>query len=244
VWSDIVAGTWLEVSFGWKPLVKDTQDLAETIARFTLPDQRRTRVRAFVPGLLGSEINGFASDFAGSTAVGAMVDFRTETTGGIQFICGLRTDGSGPTNQLDRLRSLSGITLENFVPTIWELLPFSFLVDYFVNVGDILNAAFTQTTGVTWKMKTRVLKTTRTIVQDPFFAQPSPPWVVKSFSGKRATTTAVMSSVERIPIVESLGIPDRVMSTPWGNMNRSWNIVALANGFRSNHHPSSITRLR
>lgn len=39
-------------------------------------------------------------------------------------------------NNLD----LFGFSAKEFVPTLWELLPWSFLVDYFTNVGDILDA--------------------------------------------------------------------------------------------------------
>jgi hypothetical protein len=236
IWKDIVAGTWLEVSFGWKPLLMDTKDIAETIARFTLPDSRRTRVRSYKEGLLGSDISSFPTAISGMD-VGSVVDFRTETRGGVQYIVGLRTDGSGPVNQLDRLRNLSGLTLENFVPTIWELMPYSFLIDYFVNVGDVITAAFTQTTGVTWKMKTQRTWTTRTIVQDPMFSVPSPPWTVVKFSGKKSTTVVVKSSVTRTPIVGPLGIPDFTFSLP-GSLNRYANMTALLAGFGRNHQPT------
>lgn len=29
---------------------------------------------------------------------------------------------------------------ENFIPAVWNVLPFSFLADYFVNIGDCLSA--------------------------------------------------------------------------------------------------------
>jgi hypothetical protein len=231
IWKDIVAGTWLEVSFGWKPFVKDTQDIAETIARYTLPDSHRTRVRAYKEGLLGSSASGFVTAYGSSTVLKAAVDFRTKTTGGVQYICGLRTDGNGPVNSLDRLRNLSGLTLENFVPTIWELLPYSFLVDYFVNVGDILNSAFTSTTGVTWKMKTNRLVTERTVVQDPAADASLSPWVTIGAGGKPSTSRIVKSTIERIPIAGNLGIPDAVFTLP-GKTTKYLNISALIAGAR------------
>lgn len=36
--------------------------------------------------------------------------------------------------------SQSGLTFREFVPSLWELLPYSFVADYFGNIGDILNA--------------------------------------------------------------------------------------------------------
>lgn len=235
IYQDMVAGTWLEVSFGWKPLLSDTKDIVETIARFTLPDSQRTRVRSYKEGLLGSDITGFRDTISGLD-VGADVDFRTETRVGVQYICGLRSNGSGPVNQLDRLRNLSGLTLENFVPTAWELMPYSFLIDYFTNVGDIITSAFTQTAGTTWKVKTVRLRTTRTIIQEPMFTAPNPPWTVTNFSGSKSTTKIVKSSVDRTPITWPLGVPDLTFSLP-ESVNKFANMTALLNGFRSKHQP-------
>lgn len=231
IWKDIVAGTWLEVSFGWKPLVSDTQDIAKTLARFTEPDTARTRARAYKEDLLGSS-NAFVNDaFCGHSQLAVQVDLRTKTTGGVQYICGLRSDGSGPSGSLERLRNLSGLTLENFVPTLWELTPYSFLFDYFVNIGDILNSAFTSTVGVTWKMKTQRLVTERVIAQVPFYAN-LPPWVVLNMSTTNGLSQIVKSTMERIPIAGSLGIPNLVFSLP-GRTNRYLNIAALLAG---SHH--------
>ena len=50
-----------------------------------------------------------------------------------------------------------GISPRDWIPTVWNLLPMSFVADYFVNIGDCLSAAGTVTTG----LKVLVL-TTRT----------------------------------------------------------------------------------
>lgn len=35
-----------------------------------------------------------------------------------------------------------GLTIQEFVPTVWELIPYSFVVDYFTNIGDVVNYAY------------------------------------------------------------------------------------------------------
>jgi hypothetical protein len=40
------------------------------------------------------------------------------------------------------LRDFGIHPLQDFVPTVWELMPWSFLVDYFSNVGDVLSGCF------------------------------------------------------------------------------------------------------
>jgi hypothetical protein len=45
---------------------------------------------------------------------------------------------------------LFGFKAEEFIPTAWELLPWSFLVDYFTNIGDLVEASVTSTAGLRW----------------------------------------------------------------------------------------------
>jgi len=50
----------------------------------------------------------------------------------------------------ERLRQVLGFNLEEFVPTIWEIIPFSFVVDYFANVGEMLSLHTTDLSWVDW----------------------------------------------------------------------------------------------
>jgi hypothetical protein len=42
---------------------------------------------------------------------------------------------------------------KSFVPTAYELLPYSFLLDYVSTVGSVVNGMFTHTGSVVWKCK-------------------------------------------------------------------------------------------
>jgi len=46
--------------------------------------------------------------------------------------------------------------LNNFVPTIWELVPWSFAADYFTNIGDILSSWSLWNADLAWSNKTTV----------------------------------------------------------------------------------------
>jgi hypothetical protein len=47
-----------------------------------------------------------------------------------------------------------GVLPNQWAPTIWELLPWSFMVDYFSNVGDIVNALSTPRSRIRWAIAT------------------------------------------------------------------------------------------
>lgn len=56
----------------------------------------------------------------------------------------------------NRLTELLGFSFENFIPAVWEVLPWSWLADYFLNIGDIIQAGVTNTSAVTWINRTEV----------------------------------------------------------------------------------------
>lgn len=58
-------------------------------------------------------------------------------THSVRYVGGLRTTSSSPTSYAIRD---TGFSLRSFVPTIWELIPYSFLVDYFSNLGDLVTS--------------------------------------------------------------------------------------------------------
>jgi hypothetical protein len=51
------------------------------------------------------------------------------------------------------LRNL-GLDLSNFLPTVWELVPYSFVADYFSNIGDVVSGWSQGGRNVRWCMRT------------------------------------------------------------------------------------------
>jgi hypothetical protein len=43
-----------------------------------------------------------------------------------------------------------GFSWESFVPTVWELVPYSFILDYFTNIGDVLSAGLLVQSHLAW----------------------------------------------------------------------------------------------
>lgn len=50
-----------------------------------------------------------------------------------------------------------GLDLSSFAPTVWEVIPYSFVADYFTNIGDMIDAASFPRSTLSWVAKTIVL---------------------------------------------------------------------------------------
>lgn len=146
----IAADTWLEYSFGWKPLINDIKDGYKLIA-----DSQQLRPERIPVKYLG---------FGKKTTVGA-VDGPSSTDGYVRMkytretrtnYVGVKFYGAvGIIPKMDGLidYSKAGFTWNEIIPTIWELIPYSFLVDYFTNIGDVINSYAACQLDVRWMSK-------------------------------------------------------------------------------------------
>lgn len=128
------ASTWLEYRYGWKPLILDSQaiykELREkhtTLMRRTLVARAsekydRTTVRPFTDANDGGILLSGSATIADSLVVSAGVRFTLDE------------------NEMSRVARIMGGRTSDILPTIWELTPYSFVADWFANIGDFLQA--------------------------------------------------------------------------------------------------------
>lgn len=149
-----IASLWLEYAFGWSPLISDTKAGAEALARLINGEIRHTTVR----GSGNDEQSMVSTGFSTPTGLPSpwRVVWTTNTTerSRVFYYGSVHAKANGPT--LENAMHLFGFSLEEFVPTIWSLLPWSFLVDYFVNIGDVLEASFFDTSSIAWASRSEV----------------------------------------------------------------------------------------
>lgn len=160
LWKEFRKGlydNYLSFAFGMRPLLHDVEDAAQTMARFQY-DSHHTEIKGYGKGtesrLRTTEVQYPAGEIAAT--------FNREVAVTMEVILrgGYRAQVDAPFNSARRLRDLVGFTPENFIPSLWELLPFSFFMDYFFNVQEILKYAFTDTSDVTWLNETIISKRT------------------------------------------------------------------------------------
>jgi hypothetical protein len=167
---DAAAGSWLEVSFGIQPLLKDVKDIAETIARFQTDDKRHAMVRGYGRDEASSS---FSNTFGYQGRMWITEKVTTKTTATVVYRAHLRHAPDLPAiGSWNRLRELAGFNFADFIPTAYQLIPYSFLVDYYSNLGDCIESWTTDTSAVNWVNKSVILETVKTVETTPFFKTP------------------------------------------------------------------------
>lgn len=119
----------LAYNLGWKPLLKDIDALLRKIPAKTNPE--RVTSRATKSETASSTVPGTSGDYTQGCRL-AYNDTITET---VTVRCGVLYETGG-----EQPRADFGVRLSDVPITAWELVPFSFLLDYVVNVGNWLEA--------------------------------------------------------------------------------------------------------
>lgn len=123
--------SWLEYAFGWKPLINDIQAGFDALSdRVTRPEyapfkatytQQRNVPRRKVT-------NGSEHQIAWDIYLSGSEECSSYYQGTVKTFC--TTSG---------LPEKLGLFPSEFVPTAWEIVPWSFLIDYFGNIGEVLD---------------------------------------------------------------------------------------------------------
>lgn len=141
----IISDTWLEAVFGWRPLISDIDHGAKALANCLNYVPPRIRVDAF--GVDSEKRQTFPA-YSDSQSYGRLKFGPTmeECTSSVHYYGSLGLIDKGPQMILERF----GATWANVVPTLWELIPYSFVADYFTNIGDVISAHYTRVDGLKW----------------------------------------------------------------------------------------------
>lgn len=115
---DGVSSRWLELQYGWKPLLGDIYNLAGTLQNLDTPRRKRVFARQYIPKR-GITDNADYVPAGGSGKYGKqIIAYLTETQPTLPERMGLYDPAT----------------------ILWELLPFSFVADWVLPIGDYLSA--------------------------------------------------------------------------------------------------------
>lgn len=160
---------WLQYRFGILPLISDMSEISKILSEKS-EDRIRERYRFYgkasksITEKYESSSPGFIATAHGYTD--KIYDSETIIRFGVQ------------TNLIDtastlQARVLNTLDLTKVLPAAWELVPWSFLIDYFVNIGDIIGAASESQSILSYSVESNVHTVTkRTTVKDWVSAWP------------------------------------------------------------------------
>lgn len=160
-WMQAAGGLWLEHAFGWTPLLNDCRDIVQAFHRLNEPRFARGVVGSYKDSRDTSSTLASPHNLSGPTQLapsqfwGRFRSTRQEWCV-VKYKGALKAQTDGWTPWSRESFGLFGFTPDEFIPTAWELLPWSFLADYFANIGDILTCAVTDTSRIMFACQTIV----------------------------------------------------------------------------------------
>lgn len=190
---ETLSDTWLENAFGWQPLLSEIDAGAKALAKLNYHVYPPIE-RIGASGRTGTITEGSGSSFSGG-ACGWTSRERTTLEVQVRYKGGVKCTSPNASAVKE-----FGFTPRDFIPSVWELIPWSFVADYFTNIGDILNGFSYNTASFAWRCKT-VRKIATKISIDPrafyvigdsndiynglFFNPGKPVWIRKVISRRK-----------------------------------------------------------
>jgi hypothetical protein len=213
-----IASAWLAYRFGVMPILSDLDSAMLELAQLTVGRPPSLPVRG----------KSFESSATVQQSVSTYWDLestwdRCETTRSVTTIRG-RVDLNMPTQVIWTPGTIR--VFEEFIPTLWECMPWSWAFDYFSNIGDIISALTYLETNVLWaNMTQRSEKVHESKLSFKLVNQaPWAGWVLISSQGCDATTS--LTVWDRTRISPASLVPSLVFKTPFGKPLKMANLIA------------------
>jgi len=131
-------------------LISDVKDALETLEK---RKDYLNRNLVVITGYHSTNSESFdrntVSYFSGG--LGYQASTRGDQKVEIKYRGAVRCDTSNPYVSEQRLW---GFSPDNIIPTVWELVPYSFLIDYFTNIGKVLDSFALRKVDLAWGIRT------------------------------------------------------------------------------------------
>jgi hypothetical protein len=232
-----LSGLYLESVFGWLPLMHDIEDAVKAYGRLMDNGPKEVMVRGFGKEAKTTTLTAGVENLY-TSSINLKFDKRLSTECQVIYFGKVRADVSGGAS-IEKAKSLFGFKADEFVPAIWELAPWSFLIDYFTNISEIVSAATFVDANVSWVSKTtRQIGTSfRAGSYDRASSSANASWVAAGGGGYQWQTRS--TQVTRVRDAH-LSIPGLELSLP--GLKTQWaNIAALA--LQSRGMSTTLSRL-
>lgn len=152
-----LADTYFEWVFGVRPLISEISAIADAATAYFPSEIKRITAKSLSATCTSTTGANGVANLSATSSWSEDLTVLAES----KRVCGLRRQLLGDLNQFEKVKALGGFDLRSVVPTVWELVPHSWLIDYFVNVGQLLEASAACTADVAWWSSTLACSTTR-----------------------------------------------------------------------------------
>jgi hypothetical protein len=142
----LLTDSWLQYSFGVMPLFNDIQNAAEaaaSIVTYKLPRETVTGRGSYSGKNQGPDL----TEYIGHIMLKYRMEVRARTS--VKYTAQVAVNNDTSADSLETL----GLTWGNFLPTVWEVIPYSFLVDYFTNCGTVIDSLAVNEARINWCMR-------------------------------------------------------------------------------------------
>ncbi len=225
------AGSWLEFSFGWAPTVSDVAAGAEALAKF-VQDEHVGYKRISAQGSSVQSMDLGTSILWNGTLEEQRIRQSWETKRTVRYIVGHRSDVI-TNSKGDFVHFLANFGLTNWrnvAVGAWEIIPYSWLVDYFTNIGELIECWATPTNGVSWIVRTERQHTARRYAITHVGSKNVSWWRYVKFRNVQGGYVEARRSTVTRTIPTSLGYPHLEFETPFGSPKRMTNMLAVWKG--------------
>lgn len=227
-WRKVISDTWLEWTFGASPLIADiaaTIELYQDMKHRMFGNSLKRLSYRFQDSYIAPQpdLNG---TWEGTDVVVNLYQARTFRSSA-QYVVWIDQNLFFAENALDNILQMSKIDLGEIIPTAWELLPWSFLVDYWTNIGDVMGSTFDYNREVafgkltTWN-ESAVIQATRSASS-----------TYAAIEVVKPTTLISRYTLVRRNKVSKLGFPQLEVSLP--SLGQFQNMAALMSSLQSNN---------
>ena len=244
-WTKRISGLWLEHSFGWQPLIHDISDAAAAFETLVTGKRRKIISGSYKDYKDSTSLLSSLDNTNGSPrAVNSVVNMKFDKVATLKEDCTVRYKGAIQARvgapPVDPL-VLYGFTVDEIVPTAWELLPWSFLVDYFTNIGDIITASVTSRADIAWTVKT-VIQNTEYKGKLTYNLAKSVPAFTKGYTGSCSSPAEYEITSKRVSRSPGSSVPLPTFQMNLGlSDGQLFNIAALLGQARG-LHPQQVRR--
>jgi len=224
---------YLQYTYGISPLIGDIRTAAGVLAEINTKPPLDFKM-VYGEGTSKSMVDSTIQNYF-TTVPELYIDYNYTTASQVRVI--YRGVVNCTLDNLSAVNTKLGLDWSNVLPTIWEIIPYSFVVDYIANIGSMIDAVSFPRSSLNWVSKTVVLERRRALAlwaPHPFYPHSVHPTLdLVDWASIKPSITWIVKRVSRDTYGGSL-IPDFRFHMLTSKDQRKWvNITALAGNVSS-----------